>query len=79
MQTYPPDSAERSQLLSYLQDLENRLKALTGWVPPAAVGAVLPFNAGQIQTFVVAPWQLGLAPADSVKGPSKIVYILDTV
>ena len=39
MQTYPPDSAERNQLLSDLQGLENRLKALTGWVPPAAVGA----------------------------------------
>ena len=78
-QTYPPGSAERSMLLSDLHGLDNRLKALTGWVPPAAVDALLPFNAGQIQSFVVAPWQLGLAAEDSVKGPSKIVYILDTV
>ena len=40
--------------------------------------AQLPFNAGQIQTFVVAPLQLGPVAADSVKGPSMIVYILDT-
>ena len=51
------------------------VSSLEGWVPPAAVRAVLPFNAGQIQTFAVVPWQLGLAAADSIKGPSKIVYI----
>ena len=66
LQTYPPGSAERSKLLSDLHGLENRLKALTGWVPPAAVDALLPFNAGQIQSFVVAPWQLGLAAEDTV-------------
>ena len=65
-QTYPPGSAERSMLLSDLHGLDNRLKALTGWVPPAAVDALLPFNAGQIQSFVVAPWQLGLAAEDTV-------------
>ena len=54
-QTYPPGSAERSMLLSDLHGLENRLKALTGWVPPAAVDALLPFNAGQIQSFCGCP------------------------
>lgn len=79
LQKYPDGSAERGQLLQNLQGLENRLRGLTGWMPQAEVVTVLPFLTGQIQSFIVAPWQLGLAPEDSVKGPSKIVYILDTV
>lgn len=79
LQTYPDGSAERAQLLQDLQGLENRLRGLTGWLPAVEAATVLPFQTGQIQSFVVAPWQLGLAPEDSVKGASKIVYILDTV
>ena len=49
-------------------------------MPEPIVTTVLPFPPkGQIDRFVVAPWQLGLAAEDSVKGPSKMVYILDTV
>lgn len=79
LQTYPDGSAERAQLLQDLQGLENRLRGLTGWLPAVEAATVLPFQTDQIQSFVVAPWQLGLAPEDSVKGASKIVYILDTV
>eukprot|EP00435_Cladocopium_sp_Y103_P048636 s2064_g14.t1 len=32
-----------------LEGSENRLKALTGWIPPAAVDVALPFNNGEIQ------------------------------
>lgn len=80
MATYPPGSPQRDQLVVDMQGLEQRVKTLTGWVPEPIVTTVLPFPPnGQIDRFVVAPWQLGLAAEDSVKGPSKMVYILDTV
>ena len=62
-----------------MQDLETRISTLTGWQPPAYVRDVPhPPRAGDdFVGFVVAPWQLGLDARSSVKGPSKLCYIIN--
>ena len=80
MSQYPPGSANRDGLEAEFKHLETRLTNLVGWVPATHVIHVLNFPMGnEVQRFVVAPWQLGLSSDDSIKGPSKMVYILDTV
>ena len=80
MSQYPPGSANRDGLEAEFKHLETRLTNLVGWVPATHVTHVLNFPMGnEVQRFVVAPWQLGLSSDDSIKGPSKMVYILDTV
>lgn len=80
MSQYPPGSANRDGLEADFKHLETRLTNLVGWVPATHVTHVLNFPMGnEVQRFVVAPWQLGLSSDDSIKGPSKMVYIMDTV
>ena len=78
-QTYPPGSTSRDELVQKFKNLEWRLVQLTGWMPQPSNAAVLPWQDGKVQRLIVEPSQLGLLPDDSVKGPSKMVYILDTV
>ena len=78
-QTYPPGSTSRDELVQKFKNLEWRLAQLTGWIPRTSNAAALPWQDGKVQRLVVEPSQLGLSPDDSVKGPSKMVYILDTV
>ena len=81
LQTYPVGSPERDNLQQFFTQLGERLWRLTGKSNPEHTANVLnwPSREGEIQRLIVTPWQLGLAPEDSIKGPSKIVYILDTV
>lgn len=80
MSQYPPGSASRDDLEAGFKHLETRLTNLIAWVPAPHVTNVLNFPMGnEVQRFVVAPWQLGLSSDDSIKGPSKMVYIMDTV
>ena len=79
-QTYPPGSTSRDELVQKFKNLEWRVAQLTGWIPPTSNAVVLPWpQDGKVQRLLVEPSQLGLLPDDSVKGPSKMVYILDTV
>ena len=78
-QTYPPGSTSRDELVQKFKNLEWRLVQLTGWMPQPSNAAALPWQDGKVQRLIVEPSQLGLLPDDSVKGPSKMVYILDTV
>jgi hypothetical protein len=50
-----------------------------GWIPPAVITHAVFANPDDIPEFMVAPWQLGLTEAHSVKGKSKLINILDTV
>lgn len=50
-----------------------------GWIPPAVITHVIFDNPEDIPEFMVAPWQLGLTEAHSIKGKSKLINILDTV
>ena len=80
MSQYPPGSASRDDLEAGFKHLETRLTNLIAWVPAPHVTNVLNFPmVNEVQRFVVAPWQLGLSSDDSIKGPSKMVYIMDTV
>ena len=78
-QTYPPGSTSRDELVQKFKNLEWRLAQLTVWIPQTSNAAVLPWQDGKVQRLVVEPSQLGLSPDDSVKGPSRMVYVLDTV
>ena len=69
---YPPGSANRDGLEAEFKHLETRLTNLVGWAPATHVTHVLNFRMGNE---VQAPWQLGLSSDDSIKGPSKMVYI----
>ena len=79
-QTYAPGSTSRDELAQKFTNLERRLEQLTGWIPPNSNSVALPWpQDGKVQRLLVEPSQLGLLLDDSVKGPSKMVYILDTV
>ena len=79
-QTYPPGSTSRDELVQKFKNSEWRVAQLTGWIPPTSNAVVLPWpQDGKVQRLLVEPNQLGLFPDDSVKGPSKMVCILDTM
>lgn len=58
---------------------EEKIKILTGWNPGPPQELVLPANPDDPPELTVAPWQLGITVAHSVKGKSKGIHIMDTV
>ena len=50
-----------------------------GWAPPDAIVNVVAPDPDDVPEFWVSPWQLGFTSEHSVKGPSKLVHIIDIV
>ena len=69
----------RALLKTKFLKLEKDLCVVTAWNPPSAVDVVKDANPDDIPDFCVSPWQLGFTTQHSVKGKSKLVYIMDTV
>lgn len=67
------------QLKEKFEQLEKRLRELTQWSPSPPQEFVLPPQPDDPPEFLVAPWQLGVTAAHSIKGKSKSIHILDTV
>ena len=68
-----------STLKEAFKRLEARLSQASGWNPAPPDQQVLAPAPEDPPEITVAPWQLGLTPDHSVKGPSKFVNIMDCV
>ena len=71
-------SQKPDDLKAMFQKIETDLCSL-GWNPKPAITHVVGADPDDVPSFLVAPWQLGLTEAHSVKGKSKLVNIMDTV
>ena len=73
------NAAGKVKLKDKFVKLEQDLRAVAAWNPPDPITTVVPPDPEDFPEFRVAPWQLGFTEKHSVKGKSKLVYIMDTV